>query len=137
MDVKIKKLKAKAPTPQYAKDGDAGMDLTVMSIEQHGQMVTYGSGIAMEIPKGYVGMIFARSSIYKTDMILSNCVGIIDSGYRGEIMAKFHAPKGPGYAEGERFAQIVIMPHPLINFKVAKRLSKSDRGEGGYGSTGK
>ena len=137
MKIKIKKLKAKAPTPKYAKEGDAGMDLTVMSIEQHGQMVTYGSGIAMEIPEGHVGMLFARSSVYKTDMILSNCVGIIDSGYRGEISAKFYSPKGPGYAEGERFAQIVIMPYPKVEFKVVKKLSKTERGEGGYGSSGR
>lgn len=122
--------------PKYAKAGDAGMDLTAASVKQELEMVTYGSGIAMEIPEGHVGLIFARSSVYKTGMLLSNCVGVVDSGYRGEITAKFYSPNGPGYAEGERFAQIVIMPYPLIEFEEVTELAESERGTGGYGSSG-
>jgi dUTP pyrophosphatase len=137
MKVKIKKLKEKAVIPAYAKPGDAGMDLTALSIKQEADYVTYGSGLAVEIPEGHVGLLFPRSSVWKTGMLLSNCVGVIDSGYRGEVMAKFHAPKGPLYAEGDRFAQLIIMPYPQIEFEVVEELSETERGEGGYGSTGK
>ena len=90
MEVKIKKLCETAVIPSYAKPGDAGMDLVATSriFDKYGN-VEYGTGLAMEIPEGYVGLIFARSSVCKKDLALSNCVGIIDSGYRGEIKFKF------------------------------------------------
>ena len=136
MKIKIKKLKDSAVIPCYAKEGDAGMDLTANSIKSEGDYISYGTGLAVEIPSGYVGLLFPRSSIWKTGMMLSNCVGVIDSGYRGEIMAKFYAPKGPLYAQGDRFAQLIIMPYPQIEFELVTELAESERGEGGYGSTG-
>ena len=86
MKVKIKKLHPDAVIPSYAKDGDAGMDLTSVDIEVlDNEHVKYYTGLAIEIPKGYAGFLFPRSSCYKRKQILSNCVGVIDSGYRGEI----------------------------------------------------
>ena len=90
MKVKIKKLHPDAVIPAYAKPGDAGMDLTAVSIkiDEYGN-ICYGTGLAFEIPEGYVGLVFPRSSNCKKGVILTNCVGVIDSGYRGEVSFKF------------------------------------------------
>ena len=139
MRVKIKKLHPSAVIPTYAKKGDAGMDLVVTTIKDEAYQVTYGFGIAVEIPEGYVGLVFPRSSIKKTDMVLSNSVGVIDSGYRGEIMATFKKLAGTvsqKYFVGERAAQLLIIPYPQVEFEEAETLSDSDRGTGGFGSTG-
>lgn len=92
MKVKIKKLNNKAVIPLYAREGDAGMDLTAISVDYDPltDCITYGTGLAVEIPKGHVGLLFPRSSISNYDLTLANSVGVIDSGYRGEIMFKFH-----------------------------------------------
>jgi len=140
MQVNIKKLSENAVIPTYGKPGDAGMDLTCISEkwEEDNSMVTYDTGIAMEIPEGYVGLVFPRSSISKTSLILSNSVGVIDSGYRGSIMFKFRYPEeGMIYEVGERVGQIIIVPYPQITFNEVQELSSTDRGEGGFGSTGK
>lgn len=146
LEVKIKKLHKDAITPTYAKHGDAGMDLTAISksYDEHGNVV-YGTGLAFEIPKGYVGYIFPRSSNAKKDLILSNSVGVIDSGYRGEVMFKFKPSDWynrdnssctePQYKIGDRVGQIIIMPYPEINFIEVDDLSNSDRGIGGFGSS--
>lgn len=139
--VKVKKLVPEAVVPSYSKVGDAGMDLTITrEIENTTFAVSYGFGIAMEIPKGYVGLVFPRSSVRNTDLILSNCVGVIDSGYRGEIMATFKKTNGLDsikYKVGERGAQIIILPYPTIYMTEVPELSDSERGTGGFGSTGK
>ncbi len=139
--VGIKKLHENAVIPTYSKVGDAGMDLTITrEIENTTFSVSYGFGIAMEIPFGYVGLIFPRSSVRNQDLILSNCVGVIDSGYRGELQATFKKTNGLDsvrYNVGERGAQIVILPYPQIEMFEKSELSETDRGEGGYGSTGK
>jgi len=90
MNVKIKKLNKNAEIPEYAKNGDAGMDLIAIEkyFDEEGNLV-YKTGLAMEIPEGFVGLLFPRSSNAKKDLILSNSVGVIDSGYRGEIILKF------------------------------------------------
>jgi dUTP pyrophosphatase len=138
MEVKIKKLYDGAVVPSYAKDGDAGMDLFISEIKAENRLdVTYGFGIAIEIPEGYVGLIFPRSSIRKTDLILSNSVGVIDSGYRGEIQATFRKTGVDCYSVGDRGAQIIILPYPQIEFKEVQELSNTERGKGGFGSTGK
>jgi len=145
MEVKIKKLSPNAVIPKYAKDGDAGMDLVATKIIENTSFdVTYGTGIAMEIPKGYVGLVFPRSSIRKTDLSLTNSVGVIDSGYRGEIQATFKKVFGPNdiridqtdYKVGDRIAQIIIVPYPSIKFVEVDDLTSTERGEGGFGSTG-
>ena len=139
--VKVKKLDPNAVIPSYSKVGDAGMDLTITrEIENTSFSVSYGFGIAMEIPKGYVGLVFPRSSVRNQDLILSNCVGVIDSGYRGELQATFKKTQGldsVSYNVGERGAQIVILPYPTIYMTEVPELSNTERGEGGFGSTGK
>jgi dUTP pyrophosphatase len=141
--VRIKKLNENAVIPSYAKSGDAGMDLVATSIISETQtQITYGIGLAMEIPKGFVGLIFPRSSVRKTRLMLSNCVGVVDSGYRGELQATFNKVNQNSQAEndykvGDRIAQIMIIPHPPIEFEEADELSDTERGEGGFGSTGK
>jgi dUTP pyrophosphatase len=139
-EVKIKKLSPEAVIPSYAKDGDAGMDLVATKILSNTTFdVTYGTDIAMEIPKGYVGLVFPRSSVRKYELSLSNCVGVIDSGYRGEIQATFKKTNGLDslkYNVGDRIVQIIIIPYPRIKFIEVEELSDTDRGEGGFGSTG-
>jgi dUTP pyrophosphatase len=143
MKVRIKKLNENAVIPSYAKDGDAGMDLVATSIiSTTSTQITYGIGLALEIPKGFVGLIFPRSSVRKTRLMLSNCVGVIDSGYRGELQATFNKINNDSVSEndykvGDRIAQIMIIPHPEVEFEEADELSDTERGEGGFGSTGK
>ena len=143
MKVRIKKINPLAQIPTYAKDGDAGMDVIATSIiSDTPTQITYGLGIALEIPNGFVGLVFPRSSIRKTGLQLSNSVGVIDSGYRGELQATFNKINQNSIAEndykvGDRIAQIMIIPHPPIEFEEADDLSETERGEGGFGSTGK
>lgn len=152
MIVKIKKLHKDAVIPQYAKSGDAGVDLTAVSIEFNEKLgcITYDTGLSVEIPEGYVGLIFPRSSIYKTIHSLSNSVGVIDSGYRGSIKfnfrdayypnenpsVRFYRPEDDHYRIGDRIGQLIIIPHPKIQFEEVEELSDSGRGTGGFGSTG-
>jgi dUTP pyrophosphatase len=143
MKVRIKKLNENAVIPSYAKDGDAGMDLVATSIiSTTSTQITYGIGLALEIPNGFVGLIFPRSSVRKTRLMLSNCVGVIDSGYRGELQATFNKINNDSVSEndykvGDRIAQIMIIPHPPIEFEETDELSDTERGDGGFGSTGK
>ena len=141
MKVRIKKLSTDAVIPTYAKEGDAGMDLVATKIISNTTFdVSYGTDLAMEIPNGFVGLVFPRSSIRKYELVLSNSVGVIDSGYRGEIQATFRKENGLdslAYKVGDRIAQIMIIPHPTIEFNEVDELSDSERGEGGFGSTGK
>jgi dUTP pyrophosphatase len=172
MKVRIKKLHENAVIPSYSKKGDAGMDLTAVEkyYDVHG-CVVYRTGIAIEIPEGYVGMVFPRSSICKQDLTLINSVGIIDSGYRGEIIMKFKPAlmfvsdeeglisdendtfmcadgveipwddripiSALDYEVGDRIAQLIIMPYPHIEFEEVEELTETERGDGGYGSTGR
>jgi|TARA_R110002012_G_scaffold295268_1_gene491720 dUTP pyrophosphatase len=137
MKVKIKKLHKDAVIPKYAKDGDAGMDLTAVEVASDGGTITYKTGIAVEIPRWHVGLLFPRSSVYKTGQRLTNCVGVIDSGYRGEIMMKFTlSPYQREYDIGDRVGQLIIMPYPKIEFEEVEELSETARGNTGYGSTG-
>ena len=142
MKVRIKKLNENAVIPKYAKHGDAGMDLTAVSMEldAYGN-ICYGTGLAFEIPEGYVGLIFPRSSICKKQLLLSNSVGVIDSGFRGEVTMKFkrtyrHGTHFDIYKVGESIGQIIILPYPSIEFEEVQELSKTERDTGGYGSTG-
>ena len=144
MVLKIKRLTENAVLPIQAHSGDAGIDLTCESITQElneaGQLIlVYHTGIAVEIPEGYVGLLFQRSSVYRKSIVMTNCVGVIDSSYRGEIMAKFRSTTDvvPAlYKPGERFAQLVIVPYLDIQIEEVEELSKTERGDGGYGSSG-
>jgi dUTP pyrophosphatase len=139
MKIKITKLHPDAIIPSYAKSGDAAMDLhaTELKRDKHGNYV-YLTGLALEIPLGFVGLLFPRSSVSKTAMCLSNSVGVIDSGYRGEIMLKFRllGDANPIYRVGDRVGQLMVVPHPKVEFIEVEELSNTDRGDGGFGSTG-
>lgn len=140
MKVKIKKLVENAIVPRYAKSDDAGLDLTATSVEQKGEKVIYHCGLAFEIPQGYFGLVVPRSSNAKKDLLLTNSCGIIDSGYRGEVTAVFYKTRllhTDLYNIGERFAQMLILPYPQIEFEEVDELSETERGTGGYGSSGK
>lgn len=139
MIIKFKKLNENAITPTYQKIGDAGADLVAISKEEFDDYIIYGTGIAVEIPFGYFGLIAPRSSVYKKDLILSNSIGIIDSGYRGEIKAIFKKTKENGnyYEIGDRIIQLIILKYESVNYISNETLSQSERGEGGFGSTGK
>lgn len=141
MQIKFKKLIPDAVAPKQGTFGSAGFDLTAITREydENNQVWEYSTGIAVEIPEGHVGLVFPRSSIYKTGVVLSNGVGVIDSDYRGEIRAKFYSlwEKEPPYKVGERICQLVILPIPEVEYKESSTLSVTDRGTGGYGSTGK
>lgn len=145
MKVKIKKLNDFATIPQYATDGAAGMDITAISrtYDDDGNIV-YGTGLAFEIPEGYVGLLFPRSSNAKKDLLLSNSVGVIDSDYRGEVSFKFkssycdnHDDMDRVYNVGDKVGQMIIIPYPYIEWELTTELSETKRGKGGYGSTGK
>ena len=139
MKIRFKKLSPSAVVPRKAHASDAGFDLTCTRYEvTNGELFTYHTDIAVEIPDGYVGLLFPRSSIYKQDLFLTNSVGVIDSGYRGEVTVKFrpHLFAKP-YDKGDRVAQMIIMPYPHVDLVEVDELSDSDRGDGGYGSTGK
>jgi dUTP pyrophosphatase len=142
MQVRIKKLHAAAVIPAYSKSGDAAMDLTAISVEKDDDgNAVYGTGLAIEIPDGYVGLLFPRSSNSKTHLYLTNHVGVIDSGYRGEIKFKFRPINGfidaRVYAKYDRVGQLIILPYPQIELVESDELSDSERGDGGFGSTGK
>ena len=139
LKVKINKLHKNAVIPRYAKSGDAGMDLTATSkLSNTTFQCTYGTGISIEIPKGYVGLIFPRSSIRNMELLLSNSVGVIDSGYRGEVQVTFIKTNGLDsldYKVEDRIAQLIILPYPQIEFEEVEELSETERGTGGFGST--
>lgn len=141
MNVKIKKLSENAVVPKYSKPGDAGLDLTATSKSFEGKNTIYGTGLAIEIPDGYVGLLFPRSSLSNYDLSLTNHVGVIDSGYRGEIMFKFKrtdlATFTSEYKTGDRIGQLLIIPYPKIELVEVKELSDSERGKSGYGSSGR
>lgn len=142
MLVKFKKVCPEAVTPSYAREGDACFDLTAVKVEAFNEEIfIYSTGLAIEIPEGYVGLIFPRSSVYRKNLLLHNSVGVIDAGYRGEIKAIFrrmereHENELP-YKAGERFAQMLIIARPNVQFEEVEELSETERGEGGFGSTG-
>ena len=141
MKIKVKRLNELAMLPTKAHATDAGFDLYATSkTYDNDNNVVYGCGLAFEIPEGYMGLVFPRSSNAKKSLLLSNSVGVIDAGYRGEVTAKFKRlyPISQGeYAIGERFTQLIVMPIPAVEFEEAEELSESERGVGGYGSSGK
>lgn len=135
MKINIKKLHDSAIIPEYAKQGDAGMDMHAVEACEDEDWITYRTGLAIEIPEGFVGLLFPRSSVYKKNQRLANSVGVIDSGYRGEIMFKYSRSNNQ-YSLGDRVGQIIIMPHPKVAFVEVDNLTGTSRGEGGFGSTG-
>lgn len=140
LKVKIKKLNPNAVIPSYAKPGDACMDLTAISetiVEEGGYgYIEYGTGLAFEYQENHVMLVFPRSSISNTGLLLSNAVGVGDSGFRGEIKLRFKWVKGTTkYNIGDRVGQFMIIPRPIIDLEEVEELSTTERGHGGFGST--
>jgi dUTP pyrophosphatase len=140
---RIERNGKKPPVPFYATDGAAGLDLTVfgedVSISPNGHAVVK-TGICVAIPNGHVGLIFVRSSLgVKRGITLSNSVGVIDSDYRGELLVSLHNTLSETAVlhEGERVAQLVVVPCPRHELVECDQLDSTDRGEGRFGSTGK
>lgn len=135
--VKIKKIHPDAKLPTYAHDGDAAMDVYAVEKNVTDKYIEYKTGLKFEVPKNYVMLVFPRSSISNKDLLQSNSVGVLDSGYRGELLIRFKKFGDDVYEVGERVAQIMIVPYPEIEMIEVEELSESERGEGGWGSTGK
>ena len=141
MLVKIKKLQENAIIPSYSKIGDAGLDLTATNISyNNGLFLEYGTGLAIEIPEGFAGFIFPRSSISNYNLTLCNSVGVIDSNFRGEIKLRFktsyNTQRYREYNIGDRIGQLVILPVPKIEFELTEELKETIRGSSGFGSSG-
>lgn len=141
MILKFKKLDEDAVMP-IVSEGNAGIDLTVNYWVRENEYIEYGFGLAVEIPKGYFGLLFPRSSITKMNLMLKNSVGVIDSSYTGEIKARFKIVKfddsksGKIYQVGERAAQLIILPCMEITIEEVTELTETERGDKGFGSTG-
>lgn len=145
MKIKIKKLTETATIPTSGTKYAAGYDLYAdiakgsETIPAH-KTQKIGTGVAMEIPDGYVGLVFARSGLStKRGLRPANCVGVIDSDYRGEICVALHndGQEAQAIHDKDRIAQIAFVPHLSVTFKETDTLEESERGEGGFGSTGK
>lgn len=136
MKIKIKKIHRNAVIPSYARPGDAGMDVTAVSKEVTDKFIEYRTGLSLEIPEGYVCLIFPRSSVSKKDLMLCNSVGVLDSGYRGELILRFQNLGKEHYEIGEKIGQIMIIPYSKIEIEETEELSETERGTGGFGSTG-
>lgn len=142
--INIKKLNENAVIPTYGSEFSAGADLYALAdetivIEPHATVLVH-TGVAMEIPTGYVGLIFARSGLAtKRALAPANKVGVIDSDYRGEIMVALHnhSEEPKTIENGERVAQLVLVPYISADFDEVDELSDTVRGEGGFGSTGR
>lgn len=154
MKIKIKKLHPDAVAPQYATIGSACFDLVAIEVNgafllgsncYDGRPVVCGTGLAVEIPPGHVMMIFSRSGHgFKEDTRLANCVGIIDSDYRGEIKVKLTCDRPdegdtlPFFVRpGDRIAQAMVLPVEQVSFELVDELGDTERGTGGFGSTGR
>lgn len=139
--VRFMRLHRDAKAPYRATEGAAAYDLYAVSMDwdSKNQVYTYGTGLAFEIPPGYCGLLYPRSSIYKVGQIFPNCTGVIDSDYRGEVSMKFSYRDDPKveYRPGDRIGQLIIMPIPAVAYVECDKLSTTTRGTGGYGSTGK
>lgn len=141
MIVKFKKLHPDAVIPTRGTDSSAGLDITAIYVIQTPEYIEYKTGLAFEIPEGHVGLIFPRSSISKKSLSLANAVGVIDSDYRGEISFRFkvtsaNATDANLYQIGDRIGQLVIMPYPKVELQEVQKLNTTERGSGGFGSTG-
>lgn len=142
--LKVKKLDDRATLPTYGSDYAAGADLYAvidgeLTIEPNETAFVH-TGISLEIPVGYAGLVYARSGLAcKRGLAPANKVGVIDADYRGEVMVALHnhGTEAQTIATGERVAQLVIAPYLTANFVEAEELSDTVRGEGGFGSTGK
>lgn len=143
LKVRFKRLDPAAGRPKRGSAMAAAWDLTATSVETETlagglEVVTVHTGLAVEIPDGWYGDVRARSSVFRTGLVLSNGCGVVDSDYRGEVMARFYRVGGEGgYAPGERCVQLIVAPCPDVEWEEADELTVTVRGAGGYGSSGK
>lgn len=141
MKLKIKRLTKTAKLPTYGTDGAAGMDVYADEDKflYPGETVLLHTGIAMEIPQGYVGLLVPRSGLsLSTNLRQPNCVGVIDCDYRGEVRGMFENTGDDvvKIEKGMRFAQMLVVPYMHCEIEDALDIGETDRGEGGFGSTG-
>lgn len=139
MKVRIKKVVEDAVIPHYAKSGDIKLTLTVTKVKRKKGKIKYYSELAFEILTRICSLLFPCSSNANKDLLLTNSVCIIDSGYRGEVTVVYRKTENNGeyYNARDRFAQLIILPYPQIGFEEVEELSTTERGVNGYGSTGK
>ena len=142
MNVNIKRLNEAAVIPQYAHEGDAGFDLVAVEdvIVEPGETVKVPTGLAFEIPDGYAGLVYARSGLAsKNNLAPANKVGVIDSDYRGEAFVALHnhGETPQTVQNDQRIAQLIITPVLSVQFEETTELSDTQRGAGGFGSSGK
>lgn len=158
MKIKFKKLHEDAKIPAQGREGDAAWDLVAVSKKIEDKYVEYGTGIAVVIPEDHVGLIFPRSSASNYDLVLSNCVGVVDSNYRGEIKFRFkpvvrlfdtewltkligkktsNIASVAKYEPGDKIGQIIVIPRPYLEWEEVAELDETNRGVLGFGSSGK
>lgn len=163
--VNFKKLSKKAVIPTYAHDTDAGMDMTAISKTVTDDFVEFDTGIAIDLPVGYVGLLFPRSSVSKKDMLMCNSVGVVDVGFQNSVKFRFKRIPNPSkwtvittwvkklfgiesitseiyydpkeYSVGDKIGQLIIMPYPKVTLNEVDEFAPSERGLGGFGSTDK
>ena len=142
--IAVKKLDERAVLPTYGSDFSAGADLYALTDEEivfaPGETKLIKTGLAMEIPEGYAGLIYARSGLAsKRGLAPANKVGVVDADYRGEVMVALHnhSTLPQSILPNERIAQMVIAPYITAEFNQVDELSSTQRGEGGFGSTGR
>lgn len=141
LKILVKQLDAELPVPSHAQPGDAGVDLYARFAGElaAGERSLVPTGVAVAIPEGYVGLVVPRSGLaIRHGISLVNSPGILDSGYRGELQVVMinHGSETFRYERGERIAQLVVVPYAAQSWEVTDELPSSDRGEGGFGSTG-
>ena len=124
--------------PKKIREGDACLDLSVREVEENKNYIEYKLGVIFEIPKGYLGLLYARSSITKKDLMVKNSVGVIDSNYRGEVTLRCVRmnKNAKTYSVGDRAAQIRFTKNPEVELVEINELSQTERGDKGYGSSG-
>ena len=144
MEIKIKKISPSAKMPVKSYEFDAGFDFYCTAIIETPNYIEYHTGITLDIPQGMVGLLFPRSSVTNKDLMLKNSIGVIDSGYHGEILFRFADIKQytvtqvkEVYAVGDRIGQIIFIPIPEITLLEVDELPESLRGTNGLGSSGK
>lgn len=146
INLKVKRLTETAKLPTYAHDGDACFDIYSdgVSVRRHNHLIaspyeTHSTGLSFGIPKGYAMMVYSRSGMgFNNDVRLANCVGVIDSGYKGELMVKLTCDgDATPYEKGDRIAQAMLIPVPAVEIEEVDYIGDSERGNGGFGSSGK
>lgn len=141
--LKVKRLTDTAKIPTYAHDGDACFDIYSDGLHSLcGDTMTHKTGVKFSIPNGFALMIYSRSGMgFNDNTRLANCVGVIDSGYTGEVMVKLTRDDGYfdalKYDQGDRIAQAMLIPVPVVEFEEVDDVEDTERGDGGFGSSGK